>query len=120
MDTFANQYLLFLFVQTEPVPLGVYRINFSAGLPMRETPDRDSTLLDSLRRGQCVEIVETIVKLDRVRARVIVPDLPNGTEEEEEEKSTSGRGRSLVGTSKSGWISLLNAVTGSAGASPVP
>ena len=110
----------FLIVQTEPVPLGVWRINASTGLPIRETPYRDSTLLDSLRRGQCVEIVETIVKLDRVRARVILPDLPNGTEEEEEEKPTSGRRRSLVGTSKSGWISLLNAVTGSAGASPVP
>jgi hypothetical protein len=90
---------------TEPVPLGVYRINFGAGLPLRETTERDSLVLDKLERGRCVEVVETQVKGDRVRARCIVPPMPGS--------DTGGR-------FQSGWISLLNAMTGASGAQPVP
>eukprot|EP00804_Cyclotella_cryptica_P013784 CCRYP_016891-RA/>CCRYP_016891-RA protein AED:0.03 eAED:0.03 QI:587/1/1/1/1/1/3/401/700 len=93
---------------TEPIPLGVYRITFSAGLPLRETPERDSMVLDKLERGRCVEVVETQVKGDRVRARCIVPPTPN------EEGIVVG------GKFQSGWISLLNAMTGASGAQPVP
>jgi hypothetical protein len=92
---------------TEPIPLGVYRITFSAGLPLRETPERDSLVLDKLERGRCVEVVETQVKGDRVRARCIVPPMPN-------EDGT------VAGKFQSGWISLLNAMTGASGAQPVP
>jgi hypothetical protein len=92
---------------TEPIPLGVYRITFSAGLPLRQTPERDSLVLDKLERGRCVEVVETQVKGDRVRARCIVPPMPN-------EEGVSG------GKFQSGWISLLNAMTGASGAQPVP
>jgi hypothetical protein len=91
---------------TEPIPIGVYRITFSAGLPLRETPERDSLVVDKLERGRCVEVVETQVKGDRVRARCIVPPVPN-------EEGTTGK-------FQSGWISLLNAVTGASGAQPVP
>ena len=87
------------------MPLGVYRINFGGGLPLRETPERDSAVLGKLDRGQCVEVVQTQVKGDRVRARVIVPD-------------EDGEANKMKFTS--GWISLLNALTGSSGASPVP
>ena len=90
--------------QTEPVPLGVYRINFGGGLPLRETPERDSTVLGKLDRGRCVEVVQTQVKGDRVRARVMA-----------EETMEDGRTKFTRG-----WISLLNAITGSSGASPVP
>ncbi|KAL7521003.1 hypothetical protein ACHAWX_005693 [Stephanocyclus meneghinianus] len=93
---------------TEPIPLGVYRITFSAGLPLRETPERDSMVMDKLERGRCVEVVETQVKGDRVRARCIVPPMPN------EEGIVAG------GKFQSGWISLLNAMTGASGAQPVP
>lgn len=111
--------------QTEPVPLGVYRINLLGGLPLRQTPERDSALLDKLQRGRCVEVVETEINGDRVRARLIVPDLPphgdGDDDDEEEEESTSARRIcSGLGTNRSGWISLLNARTGSSGASPVP
>lgn len=92
---------------TEPIPLGVYRITFSAGLPLRETPERDSLVLDKLERGRCVEVVETQVKGDRVRARCIVPPMPN-------------EDGVVTGKFQSGWISLLNAMTGASGAQPVP
>ena len=98
---------------TEPVPLGVYRINFGGGLPLRETPERDSTVLGKLDRGRCVEVVQTEVKGDRVRARVIVPSVP---QQQDEEGESSNRNVKFT----SGWISLLNALTGSSGASPVP
>lgn len=102
---------LFAIHQTEPVPLGVYRINFGGGLPLRETPDRDSAVLGKLERGRCVEVVQTQVRGDRVRARVIVPNL------QQESDIANGSG---VMKFTSGWISLLNALTGSSGASPVP
>ncbi|KAL3810817.1 hypothetical protein ACHAXA_007507 [Cyclostephanos tholiformis] len=105
---------------TEPVPLGVYRINFSGGLPLRATSERDSVLLDKLQRGRCVEVIETEVKGDRVRARVIVPDLPLHDEDDVEVASIVARRFSGLGTSRSGWISLMNAHTGASGASPVP
>jgi hypothetical protein len=92
---------------TEPIPLGVYRITFSAGLPLRETPERDSLVLNKLERGRCVEVVETQVKGDRVRARCIVPPMPN-------------EDGIVAGKFQSGWISLLNAMTGASGAQPVP
>jgi len=97
---------------TEPVPLGVYRINFAGGLPLRVTPDRDSAVLGKLERGDCVEVVQTEVKGDRVRARVIVPS-----------RLQEGRDKcpslsNAVAKVTSGWISLLKA--GSGGASPVP
>jgi len=107
---------------TEPVPLGVYRINFGGGLPLRKTPERDSTVIGKLDRGRCVEVVQTQVKGDRVRARVIVPNLPQ-KEEDGESNINSGGGNkkaSRVMKFTSGWISLLNALTGSSGASPVP
>ncbi len=74
-------------------------------------------MLDKLERGRCVEVVETEINGDRVRARVIVPDLPSciDGDNNEEDASTHVQGRS-----RSGWISLLNAHTGSSGASPVP
>jgi hypothetical protein len=97
---------------TEPIPMGVYRITFSAGLPLRETPERDSTVLDKLERGRCVEVVETQVKGDRVRARCIVPPMPN---EDGVVMNNDGGGKF-----QSGWISLLNAMTGASGAQPVP
>ena len=92
---------------TEPIPLGVYRITFSAGLPLRETSERDSLVLNKLERGRCVEVVETQVKGDRVRARCIVPPMPN-------------EDGIVAGKFQSGWISLLNAMTGASGAQPVP
>jgi len=98
--------------QTEPVPLGVYRINFAGGLPLRATPDRDSTVLGKLERGRCVEVTQTEVKGDRVRARVIVP----GRLQEDHDEWESSASHKFT----SGWISLLNALTGSGGASPVP
>jgi len=89
---------------TEPVPLGVYRINFGDGLPLLETPERDSAVLSKLHRGRCVEVVQTQVTGDRVvRARVIVPQSQDNEDVNKLVKFTSG------------WISLLNA-----GASPVP
>ncbi len=97
------------------MPLGVYRINLLGGLPLRQTPERDSALLGELQRGRCVEVVETEINGDRVRARIIVPDLPphgDGDDDDEEEKEST--------TSRSGWISLPNARTGCSGASPVP
>ncbi|KAL9185855.1 hypothetical protein ACHAXT_003632 [Thalassiosira profunda] len=97
---------------TEPVPLGVYRVNFAGGLPLRSTPERDSPVVGKLDRGRCVEVVETQVRGDRVRARLIVPEMPC----DEESKSEAGGGSKF----KSGWISLLNALTGNSGASPVP
>ncbi|KAL7521004.1 hypothetical protein ACHAWX_005694 [Stephanocyclus meneghinianus] len=87
---------------TEPVALGVYCVSFSHGLPVREFPDRDSTLVGMLERGQYVEVVETRVKGDRVRARCILAPASKG------DKSING------------WISLFNAVTGSSGATAVP
>lgn len=95
----------------EPIPLGVYRISFGAGLPLRETTERDSAVLDKLARGRCVEVVETTVKGDRVRARCLVPPLP--TQEGDDPGKKPAR-------FQSGWISLLNALTGASGASPVP
>ena len=94
-------------MQTEPVPMGVYRIDFGGGLPFRETPERDSDVLGKLQRGRCVEVVQTQVKGDRVRARVIVPE-------------EGGHGETHKVKFTSGWISLLNALTGSPGASPLP
>ena len=99
---------------TEPVPLGVYRINFGGGLPLRETPERDSPVKGKLVRGRCVEVVQTQVKNDRVRARVIVPNLP----QDDDGDNNGGKAAPLKFTS--GWISLLNALTGSSGASLVP
>lgn len=96
---------------TEPVPLGVYRINFSGGLPLRQSSERESDVIGKLERGRCVEVVQTEVKGDRVRARVIVPNLPG-----DDEASTSGGQVKFT----SGWVSLLNALTGSSGASLVP
>jgi len=96
---------------TEPIPLGVYRISFGAGLPLRETPERDSAVLDKLERGRCVEVVETTVKGDRVRARCLVPPLPQEGDDQPGKKPARFQ---------SGWISLLNALTGASGASPVP
>ncbi len=58
-----------------------------------------------------------------LRAHVIVPNLPahdDGHDDEEEKKSVARRISSGPGTSRSGWISLLNALTGSSGALPVP
>jgi len=95
---------------TVPVPLGVYRIKFRGHLPLRETPERDSAVLRKLDRGQCVEVVQTQVKGDRVRARIMFM-------EDNEEDNTDEK---KVKKSTSGWISLLNALTGSSGASPVP
>ena len=95
---------------TEPVPLGVYRINFSGGLPLRQSSERESDVIGKLERGRCVEVVQTEVKGDRVRARVIVPNLP------QDDESTSGGQVKFT----SGWVSLLNALTGSSGASLVP
>ena len=89
---------------TEPIPLGVYRITFSAGLPLRENPERDSLLFEELEEGRCVEVVETQVKDKRVRARCIVPPM-HGV---------------LGGKFQSGWISLLNVITGASGAQLVP
>jgi hypothetical protein len=100
---------IFPFFLTEPIPLGVYRISFGAGLPLRETPERDSAVVDKLERGRCVEVVETTVKGDRVRARCLVPPLP---QEGDDQKKPA--------RFQSGWISLLNALTGASGASPVP
>jgi len=108
---------------TEPVPLGVYRINFGGGLPLRETPERDSPVLGKLDRGRCVEVVQTQVKGDRVRARIIVT---NDEKEEESSllllnnKNNNNGGNKQFKKFTSGWISLLNALTGSSGASPVP
>jgi len=96
---------------TEPVPLGVYRINFSGGLPLRQSSERESDVIGKLERGRCVEVVQTEVKGDRVRARVIVPNLPS-----QDDESTSGGKVKFT----SGWVSLLNALTGSSGASLVP
>eukprot|EP00984_Skeletonema_dohrnii_P011757 scaffold4725_cov140-Skeletonema_dohrnii-CCMP3373.AAC.1 len=96
---------------TEPIPLGVYRISFGAGLPLRETPERDSAVLDKLERGRCVEVVETTVKGDRVRARCLVPPLSQEGDDQPGKKPARFQ---------SGWISLLNALTGASGASPVP
>ncbi|KAL3782274.1 hypothetical protein ACHAWO_003608 [Cyclotella atomus] len=87
---------------TEPVSIGVYTITFGHGLPLRSSPDRNSELVGMLQKGQFVEVVETQITGDRVRARCIAAS------------STRGE-RSL-----SGWISLFNAVTGSSGATPVP
>jgi len=97
---------------TETIPLGVYRISFIGGLPLRETPDRDSALIDKLDRGRCVEVVQTQIKGDRVRARVIVPDIS-----QDEDLDSNGDVQIKY---TSGWISLLNALTGASGASPVP
>jgi len=96
---------------TEPVPLGVYRINFSGGLPLRQSSERESDVIGKLDRGRCVEVVQTEVKGDRVRARVIVPSLPS-----QDDESTGGGQVKFT----SGWVSLLNALTGSSGASLVP
>lgn len=92
----------------------MYRINFSGGLPLRASPDRDSAVLGKLERGRCVEVVQTEVKGDRVRARVIVPGRLQDDSDEGEASSNAGH------KFTSGWISLLNALTGSGGASPVP
>jgi hypothetical protein len=102
---------LVVFSKQEPIPLGVYRISFGAGLPLRETPERDSAVLDKLERGRCVEVVETTVKGDRVRARCLVPPLPQDGDDLPGKKPARFQ---------SGWISLLNALTGASGASPVP
>jgi hypothetical protein len=88
---------------TSPVALGVYRVSFSHGLPIRKSSERDSPVVGLLERGQYVEVVETQVKGDRVRARCLV---------------SSDGGDSM--SSANGWISLFNAVTGSSGASAVP
>ena len=100
---------------TEPVPCGVYRVNFSGGLPLRETSERDSPVLGKLERGRCVEVVQTLVKGDRVRARVIVPNLPS----HDDGGGDGGGGRPQLKFTR-GWISLLNALTGSSGAALVP
>mmetsp|Transcript_30544 Transcript_30544/g.63904 ORF Transcript_30544/g.63904 Transcript_30544/m.63904 type:complete len:512 (-) Transcript_30544:889-2424(-) len=133
---------------TEPVPLGVYRISNSlgggggvCGLPLRESSDPDSTVLGKLDCGRCVEVVHTQVKgYDQVvRARVIVHDLPRRVPRKAD---ADNNGRGVGGGSDcyvggggniangdvgnkgmkvtSGWISLLDALTGSSGASPVP
>jgi hypothetical protein len=87
---------------TEPVSLGVYSITFGHGIPVRSSPDRNSTLIGMLEKGQYVEVIETQITGDRVRARCIAAPSLRG------EKSLNG------------WISLFNAVTGSSGAIPVP
>ena len=87
---------------TEPVSIGVYTVTFSHGLPVRKTSDRNSALVGMLEKGQYVEVVETQISGDRVRARCI--PAPNAKEEK----------------SLNGWISLFNAVSGSSGVSPVP
>jgi hypothetical protein len=87
---------------TEPVSIGVYTITFGHDLPVRSSPDRNSELVGMLQKGQFVEVVETQITGDRVRARCI--------------SSSSTRGEKPL----SGWISLFNAVTGSSGATPVP
>lgn len=87
---------------TEPVSIGVYAVTFSHGLPVRKSSDRNSGLVGMLEKGQYVEVVETQINGDRVRARCI--PAPNAKEEK----------------SLNGWISLFNAVTGSSGVSPVP
>mmetsp|Transcript_3661 Transcript_3661/g.7771 ORF Transcript_3661/g.7771 Transcript_3661/m.7771 type:complete len:171 (-) Transcript_3661:865-1377(-) len=102
---------------TEPVTLGVYRINFNGGLPLRKTSDRDSQVLDVLERGRHFEVLETSVKEDRVRARCLVPPPPisqgNSSNGEEKERHRSAG-------YQNGYISLANAVSGSTGVSPVP
>jgi len=89
---------------TEPVPLGVYQIKFGGGLSLRESPYHSSAVLGNLDKGQYIEVVQTQVKGDRVRARICsFMDINNENHE---------------GTS--GWINLLNSISGSAGSSPVP
>jgi hypothetical protein len=87
---------------TEPVSLGVYSITFGHGLPIRKTSDRNSELVGMLEKGQYIEVVETQITGDRVRARCIPAPTSRG------------------GAPLNGWISLFNAVTGSSGASAVP
>ena len=87
---------------TEPVLLGVYCVNFGRGLPVRSSPDRNSTLVGMLEKGQYVEVVETQITGDRVRARCIA--------------AASSKGEKAM----NGWISIFNTVTGSSSASPVP
>ena len=90
----------------------MYRISIGAGLPLRETPQRDSTVLEKLERGRCVEVVETRVKDDRVRARCLFPQLPQGGGGTPDQKQTK--------SVQTGWISLVNTLTGASSASPVP
>ncbi|KAL7544658.1 hypothetical protein ACHAWF_008026 [Thalassiosira exigua] len=87
---------------TEPVPLGVYHVKFTGGLPLRESQERGSVLLGTLERGQCIEVFQTEIVEDRVKARVMVPNA------------------NVPGEVTSGWISLLNARTGFSAASPAP
>ena len=98
---------------TEPVTPGVYRINFNGGLPLRKTSDRDSQVLDVLERGRFFEVLETIIKEDRVRARCLVPP-PPGERNDGKNKGTRNGGY------QNGYISLANALSGSTGVSPVP
>ena len=86
---------------TEPVSLGVYTVTFGHGLPVRSSPDRNSELVGVLSKGQYVEVVNTQITGDRVRARCIAAPSSKG------EKSLTG------------WISLFNAVSGSSGATPI-
>lgn len=60
---------------TQPVPLGVYRIDSGGGpLALRDSPEPNSAVLGKLYRGRCVEVIQTQVKCDQVvRARVFVP-----------------------------------------------
>jgi len=103
---------------THPIPLGVYRVNFGAGLPLRETSERDSPVIEKLERGRVVEVVQTEVKNNRVRARCIVPHAAG----DEDSSGDGAIGNNNAGNKKgfqSGWISLLN-LSGSSAASPVP
>ncbi|KAL7469094.1 hypothetical protein ACHAXS_009339 [Conticribra weissflogii] len=99
---------------THPIPLGVYRVNFGAGLPLRETSERDSPVIEKLERGRVVEVVQTEVKNNRVRARCIVPNAVA-----DEDASGDGAAGGNKKGFQSGWISLLN-LSGSSAASPVP
>jgi hypothetical protein len=87
---------------TQPVTLGVYRVTCRDGLHVTESIECDSALMGLLEKGKYVEVIETRVYGDRVRARCIFSPANPG------EKSSHG------------WISLFNTVTGSSGASALP
>eukprot|EP00804_Cyclotella_cryptica_P013775 CCRYP_016898-RA/>CCRYP_016898-RA protein AED:0.26 eAED:0.23 QI:0/-1/0/1/-1/1/1/0/724 len=87
---------------TKPVNLGVYRVTCRDGLHVSESIERESALMGTVENGKYVEVVETRVHGDRVRARCIFAPSSSG------EKPLHG------------WISLFNTVTGSSGASAVP
>ncbi|KAL7539914.1 hypothetical protein ACHAXR_009704 [Thalassiosira sp. AJA248-18] len=108
---------------TEPVPLGVYRITVGGGLPLRESTKRDSVVLGKLDHGCCVEVVQTQIKGGRVGARVIVYASKSHLLAKQTDGITLSPSLDEAEVSMkytSGWISLLNALTGSLGASPIP